>query len=202
MKRFVVCFGSIISLTGLVGCAAPPAESVDFSGPRPPIVEEGLITQSVEFEANAPIECVLPTLLHTPLKNIFEPTPLIPAVAETEVLTPTWGDVGSRKRVVLSDGHQAVEELLAIDGARSFRYQVWGFTTPVRFLADYAIGEFKAFPTPTFGTRVVWTYRFKSNSWVARAPLSLFVHLAWEDFMDGAAENMARIASDDPCAQS
>lgn len=185
----------VLPLFMIIGCASVPVGKVDFNGPKADVSNTGYMERQIVFDVATPLEGTLQTLLHTPLMEIFDDGGGLPAVVETEVLTTTLGNVGDRKRVQLADGHQAVEQLLAVDTPETFMYQVWGFTTEAKFFATYAVGIFEAEAIDQQNTRVTWTYRFKPNSLVSRLPLWLFLTFNWDSFMSNAAENMSTLAA-------
>ena len=65
-----------------------------------------------------------------PLAALLPKTDRLPGVISTEVLTAgAFFAPGSRRRVHLSDGSTALEEVLERHGEESFRYVVWKYTS-------------------------------------------------------------------------
>ncbi len=186
---------SLASLAGVASLAAacaspPPVTPPDYSGPRPELVEAGWISHRAEVVIDTPLSFYDAWRQEVPLSEVLPGAPGIPAVAGTEVISGDWDAVGARRRVILADGHQAVEEVLANDGPALFRYQVWGFTSPAGRFADYAVGEFRLAEAGTERTRVTWTYAFDPSSPLARVPLWLFVQTQFRPFMETGLERM------------
>ncbi|MEO1621706.1 MAG: SRPBCC family protein [Cyanobacteria bacterium J06632_3] len=169
---------------------APP----DYSE-APPEIQDGFYVENIEtITIDLPLEQFLAWLEATALAEILTPTEGMPAVERTVMLEggDTWGEVGDRRRIELSDGHYAVEKILD-STQNTFMYQVWGFTSPAGRFASYATGEFVyEEQTGASGpqTLVTWTYRFKPNSLTSRIPLSLFVRNSFQGFMENGLTNM------------
>jgi hypothetical protein len=109
--------------------------------------------------------------------------PLIPAVARTEPLTPTWGVPGSRRLVVFSDGNMAIEELIETEQDRGFRYAVWKFTSPATLAIDHALAEFRYEPAAD-GAHIRWTYGFLPRNELVRPLVNAFVSTQYHPFME------------------
>jgi hypothetical protein len=188
----------LIALAALLGagsvaaaCASPPpATPPDYSGPRPELVETGWISHRAEIVIDTPLSFYDAWRQEVPLSDVLPGAPGIPAVAGTEPLSGDWDQVGARRRVLLADGHQAVEQVLANEGPALFRYQVWGFTSPAGRFADYAVGEFRLAEAGPGRTRVTWTYAFDPSSPLARVPLWLFVQTQFRPFMEAGLRRM------------
>ena len=95
-----------------------------------------------------------------PLEAQLKGTDPIPGVKHTELLSGTWGQKGARRRVVLTDGGEALEEIIESDLPDTFRYIVWNYTTEAAAYVRYGVGEFRFEPVGDT-TRVIWTYAFK-----------------------------------------
>jgi hypothetical protein len=96
-----------------------------------------------------------------PLEGQLPATSRLPGVVGTTLLTKTWGEVGSRRIVHLSDGGRATEQIVALEPGERFRYLVWDYTTAAARPVAYAIGEFRFLPAGEDRTEVVWTYAFR-----------------------------------------
>jgi hypothetical protein len=124
-------------------------------------------------------EDVLPHVLHR-----WGP---IPGVRGTRALTGPWDTPGSRRTVVLGDGHTAREQVLEWRRPARFRYQVDHVSGPFGKLFEYAVGTWD-FSTAPPGSRLRWTYAFHAPSPVAAALLSAVVPLAWARYMAQCAD--------------
>ena len=81
--RNSVKFLTIFPVLFLVGCASPPEGRVDFSGPKPLVSGGPYIESFQSFTVKANKDYVLPKLLHTPLKYIFDEGGGLPPIIET-----------------------------------------------------------------------------------------------------------------------
>ena len=174
----------------LFGCAqTPPAELVSFN--KPPSIPDTLSgishTEAVSVVGTTPDDLIT-YLINLPLEEIFEEVEGLPAVARTDLMTPDWGQVGTERRVILTDGHQAAERLLEIKTGQSFRYQVWGFTNSAGSFARYAVGEFTIEETDV-GHNISWTYTFKPRT-LGYVPLRIFVSTTWDEYMRICLKNI------------
>lgn len=184
-----------LSLAALASCA-PALPDATHAFEEPPVRQESreTITRTRSTFVDVPADDLLAWIIDVPLEDVFDRYGSIPAVAGTEPLSPDWPEVGARRRVRLSDGHQAAEVILSVEGASSFTYQVWGFTNMAGSLADYAIGRFEVAPAEG-GAHVTWTYAFAPRSAWTRVPLSVFVATQWSGYMTAAVANLAEGAA-------
>ena len=142
MYRFYQISIYIIISVLLIGCArTPPAELVSFN--QPPTIPDTVsgISHTEKVSVVGTPNDLITYLINLPLEEVFEEVEGLPAVDRTEPMTPDWGRVGTERRVILADGHQAAERLLEIKPSQSFRYQVWGFTNSAGSFARYAVGN-------------------------------------------------------------
>ncbi len=96
------------------------------------------------------------------LEDQIPTTRQLPGVTGTTQLTPgTWGAVGGRRQVQLTDGTSTTEQVLEAVPGRLFRYVVWNYTTAAARPIAYAVGEFRYVPADGGRTEVVWTYAFR-----------------------------------------
>lgn len=124
-------------------------------------------------------EDVLPHVLHR-----WGP---IPGVRGTRALTGPWDTPGSKRTVVLGDGHTAREQVLEWRRPECFRYQVDHVAGPFGKLFAYAIGTWE-FEPAAGGSRFRWTYAFHTGGLGAAALLRVFVPAAWARYMAQCAE--------------
>lgn len=127
------------------------------------------------------------------LSELAVETDIIPSVERTEFLRgDEWQGVGTRRRVHLSDGSTATEEILADEGPARFRYQVFGYTSSAARFVEYAVGEFRLSATEDDYTRVVWTYKFRPRTLLGRMFLGGWVKRNWSPWMEGYLANLKR----------
>lgn len=103
----------------------------------------------------------------------------LPGAAAVRPGTGVWGDVGSSRTVVFTDGAAATERVLTAErpdetdaGPRSsgrFVYRVSDYTNALRRFASHADGDWRFAPDGRGGTQITWTYSFTPRS----APLAL-----------------------------
>ena len=168
---------------GIWRFVAPPGSPPDYRGPKPEPDTDGAVTHRESILIDASLERYVEWTSRAPLEEVLQGSDDVPRVVDTEPVIGAWDQVGARRRVVLEDGNYAAEQILEKDGPGSFRYQVWGYTSPTpRLIIHYAIGEFEV--TEEDGmTRVDWTYSFKPRVGLARPALRRFVEGTWADYM-------------------
>ena len=71
-----------------------------------------------------------------------------------------WDRPGRTRRVLLSDGSEAHEELTAFDRPDGFAYRVVFATGPLRHLVHHADGQWWFAPDGAGRTRIRWRYTF------------------------------------------
>lgn len=117
--------------------------------------------------------------LFEPIENFMLGTLIVPPITATEALPgPAWGEAGSIRKITFKDGTTSLERILSTDLPRSYRYQPWAYTNPVRVLSDYAVSSMRVEPIGG-KCRVVWDYSFHARYRFAKPLLQLFVTLDW-----------------------
>ena len=109
--------------------------------PRPDIAPlEELLGHTEQMEIPRELAVVMQAASR-PLQEIIRPTNALPGVSGTFNLTQeSFGVVGSRRYVCLTDGSTVVEEVLHSDAHgdnRRFRYVVWNYTNQKFRDVDY-----------------------------------------------------------------
>ena len=100
-------------------------------------------------------------MMMSKLEDSLPDTGALPGVIGTTLLTPAWGVVGARRKVHLSDGGSATEQILDFAAGERFRYQDWDYTTEAARPIRYAIGEFRYLALDGGRTELTWTYAFR-----------------------------------------
>jgi hypothetical protein len=118
------------------------------------------------------------------LEEVLPGSASVGRVVRTDPLTGTWGEPGSRRRVVLADGNSLLEEVLISQLPEMFRYEVWSFTSEAGKYAAYGIGQFQLKKAGT-STDVVWSYYFRPRGWVDAWLMRPFVTQDYHQFMTG-----------------
>ena len=177
-----------------IACSnGPPANDPDFTGPRPEISKDGYITITKKIVVAVSPEEFSKWMVETPLENKMIGDANHSAVTGTKLLSERWGEPGSRRQVLMKDGHQSVDEILAIEPGAFQRYIVWGWTNIAGKFADYAIGEF-TYTRINSGTEVQWTYQWHPHSLMTRIPLSWGLKDKWPVYMSKMLHHFAKSA--------
>jgi hypothetical protein len=101
-------------------------------------------------------------MMTSKLEDSMPDTGALPGVVGTTVLTPgAWGVAGARRKVHLSDGGSATEQILELIPGERFYYQVWDYTSAAAAPILYGLGEFRYAPLPGGRTELIWTYAFR-----------------------------------------
>lgn len=115
----------------------------------------------------------------------------IPAIRRLEMLEGAVPAVGARRRVVLADDSELLEEILVLDRPRHHVYRVTGYRRPFSWLTSEGEGEWRFEPIAT-GARVAWHYRHELVSpWVrplAALIVSRFMQLAMQRALQRIAD--------------
>lgn len=157
---------------------APPTDGPTYADPRPETSEQGLVTATHSIMIDEP-PAVVYAWLNDPgrdLNDIIKGGSGFPEVTGSEIVSGDWqvGErVGDRRRVLFADGHFLAEEVL-VDTPEQFRYQIWGFTSPLRFAVRYGIAEF-GYLEEDGRTRLTWTYSFQPTTKLLRPFVAGFV---------------------------
>lgn len=177
--RALVILAGVVGVLGAVvwRLLAPPAVPPEYADARPDEAADGYasVTHSVLIEA-AP-ERVWewsndPDLRLEDLVR-FEN---FPAVVGTEPLVGEWqpgSREGDRRRVEFADGNYLAEEVL-VDSPERFRYLIWGFTSPQRFVVQHGVAEF-TYTGESGGTRLTWRYTFLPTAEILRPAVRSFL---------------------------
>lgn len=168
---------------GLCFLLAPPRGAPAYDGARPVPADDGRYVVHREVVAiDVTVEEYDAWAQRADLNAILTGDGSLPSVVRTEMIRGEWDEVGARRRVVLSDGHYAAEEVIASERPRLFRYQVWDYTNYAKLATDYAVGEFIAEEVDG-KTRLIWTYSFHERSPLTARFLRSFVGGTWGPYM-------------------
>lgn len=123
--------------------------------------------------------------MHEPIENFMLGTLMVPRITRTEPLPgPAWGEPGAARKIWFKDGTTSLERILSTDLPRSYSYQPWAYTNPVKLISDYATSTMAAVPEGD-QCRIVWDYGFHAKYSWARPMLRAFVHLDWKRNLEG-----------------
>ena len=147
------------------------------AAPEP--AKDGYARCRVEGTIAIPADSFFDWYMYEPLENFMHGAMIVPGIARTEPLAgPSWGEPGSARKIIFRDGSSALERILSTDLPRSYSYQPWAYTNPVRLMSDYAVSTMSALPEGD-GTRIVWDYGFHARNSVFMPMLQLFVSVNW-----------------------
>lgn len=162
--------------------------------PKPEISDDHeFISNTEKTIIKLPPETLLGWLIKVPLESVLPGTADIASVSHSDLLTKSWGSPGSRRRVVLTDGNTALEELIEYQKDRKFKYVVWNFTNEARFATDYAIGEFTV-EEKDGGSSLNWTYKFKKKGCLTGLLLEDFVKNKYKKFMQASIKKIEELS--------
>ena len=185
--RALIVLAAAVAVLGVVvwRVFAPPIDAPAYVDIRPDEADDGYasVTHSVFIEATP--EQVWewsndPALRLEDLVR-FEN---FPAVVGTEPLVGQWQPgqrEDDRRRVEFADGHYLAEEVL-IDSPERFRYMIWGFTSPQRFMVQHGIAEF-TYTADGSGTRLTWAYTFLPTVEILRPAVESFLESTMSPMM-------------------
>ncbi len=161
-----------------------------------------MASRTIRFEVNVNADGFLNRFHEIPLSKLLPGTKELPGVAAiTVIANPPFGGVGSRRIICQKDGNTAIEEVIQVVPGRSFKYQVWDYSTPSAKPIEYGIGEFVAETIAPNKARVSWTYSFKLRpdrlpgklGFAGRALFkATFLSNEYADFMKAAATAMQK----------
>lgn len=131
-------------------------------------------------------ESVFDHVVPIDLRSIFQGYGRLPAVVGSADQTGGWDAPGQTRRVILSDGGSALEQLTHYDRPQYFAYRVSELTGPFGLLVQEAKGEWW-FDQAGLSTSVKWRYTLTPRSALTWPVLKL-VSLMWRQYMRRALE--------------
>ena len=188
---------SIIATTAVVAVGfsactstvSPPSSPPEYTGIAPELTGGKYAVYETERVFNAPLE---------PLRAFIEDgNKIVAAMEETDnikkpvdvvVVSGTWPQEGSVRRLEFSDGHYTLERVLENDFPTLFRYQVWDFTAAAGNNLDYALGQQAWQVLPDGRSKLTWTYSLKPNAGYKRFFVQRFVNNDMRPLMEKALD--------------
>lgn len=122
-------------------------------------------------------------------------TAAVPGVARAELLTASWQKTGDRRRLVMTDGHTSVEEIIESTPGR-FRHVGWNSTNKTGKYTRYSISEF-VFTGDARSTQLEWTYKFRPKIWIDGPLIRSSIEKDYRDYMSVALLAMRKQAISD-----
>jgi hypothetical protein len=146
----------------------------------PEPAQDGYAKCRVEAAINLPADKFFDWYMHEPIENFMLGTLIVPRITGTQALPgPKWGEPGAARKIAFKDGTTSLERILSTDLPRSYSYQPWAYTSPVRLLSDYAVSTMSALAHDG-KCRIVWDYGFHARNSLALPLLGAFVSLDWK----------------------
>ncbi|MEN9401014.1 MAG: hypothetical protein RL632_2117 [Bacteroidota bacterium] len=113
---------------------------------------------SVEMVIASPIDQAFNYIVPVELSHIFKRYKFLPAVVKTNE-TEQWIRPGLSRTVFFDDGSTSKETLLTVVPYTSFSYEIFDFTSQLRFLAKKIEGNFQFIDLGNARVQVTWTYK-------------------------------------------
>lgn len=157
------------------GLSAVEKDRLQRDMPRPLIrAEEDHIWVEAEMTYDVPPEEFWRAFRNLSLDGLIEPTDEVPPIERVDMLAGEWLHPNARRRLVLADGNELVEQLItfqasSFDAPTSFSYVLWNFTSRARHAVEYATGRWQVTPIPG-GTHAIWRYGLAPRSGLTRGP--------------------------------
>ena len=158
---------------------------------RPPIDGDAQFeTVTVEIDIEAPGAKVIKWFSETGAGafSSFGGTNAVSGVVRAEPLSGGWNKQGDRRRIVLSDGNSAIEEITD-RRPNVLQYETWNATNNTGRYTSYAVGEVE-FTGADQTTHVRWTYSFRPKLWPDGWFIRSYVQNDFRQYMDGALRDM------------
>jgi hypothetical protein len=176
-------------LTACAGTTLPPETPPSDISSAPEITNKGYAVYETVREFNAPLE-PLRAYIEDGNKIVaaMEETANIKKPIDTVVLSGTWPEKGSVRRLEFSDGHYVLERVLENDHPTFFRYQVWDFTAAAGNNLDYAVGQQQWDILENGNSRLTWTYALRPNAGYKRFFVQRFVNNDMRPLMENALD--------------
>lgn len=147
------------------------------------IPTSGVITRTAKIEIDSSIDKVFNYIsAEESLTKFLKRYGPIHAVERTEMHKGPWSIPGAYRTLYFETGDTLREELLIFQPFTYFAYSISEFSNFAKHLTDIAYGQF-AFETKENKTYITWTYSFKPKNFLTGIPLSIFMSLYFEKYM-------------------
>lgn len=142
-----------------------------------------LVSTDIHVQIEEAFEYIVPV----DLAHIFKRYKSLPAITGTsnEAL---WYTAGMQRTVYFEDGNTAQEYLMTVEPHQSFSYQIDGFTSQLKCLAERIEGKWLFSETADGTTHIEWTYTIIPKNFFARQIIALFVKKNVEGLLNNALE--------------
>jgi hypothetical protein len=196
MKR-VLGWSAVVLVLLVAGAAAMVVRSTgapEYAGEPPALWEDGYVEHRTEALVNMPRDAFQEWFKENELVTFLEPVGSIPEIERTVMMEGEWFTDTGKRRVEFVGGDTAVERVLEFT-PEEFRYQIWGFTTPARYIVDHVQGRIEFVPEKAGQTRVIWTYRIAPKAFFTRPIVRRMMAAEFAPFMDAGLTKMAEAAN-------
>lgn len=154
------------------------------------------VSTKVSAEVGAPRDWFFDWFLSVDLAKIMPAYGLIPGVVGVEEQSGPMHIIGSSRRLRLTDGTTAVEQVTGCEPPREVQYRLYELTNLFRHLVAEARAEIWFREIQEDHTRVEWQYTFFGRSLVATLVLKLLIPLQYKGFMQSALDRSKRLAEE------
>jgi hypothetical protein len=154
------------------------------------------VSTKVSAEIAVPREWFFYWFLSVDLAKIMPAYGLIPGVVGVEDQTGPMHVIGSSRRLRLSDGTTAREQVTSCEPPQVVQYRLCELTNLFRHLVADARGEIWFREIQEDHTRVEWQYAFFGRSLAAALVLKLLIPLQYKGFMQTALDRSKRLAEE------
>lgn len=180
---------SLFMLTACTGDRPPPSEPPAYDGTAPELIDGRYATFETTRVFDAPLE-PLRAFIEDGNKVVaaMEETPNIKKPVDVVVLSGTWPEEGSVRRLEFSDGHYTLERVLKNEFPYLFQYQVWEFTAESGKHLDYAVGQQAWEVLPDGRSELTWTYSLRPNAGYKRGFAQRFIDSDMKPLMENALD--------------
>lgn len=121
-----------------------------------------------------PIDSAFNYIVPVELPHIFKKHKMFPAIVGTSN-KEHWIKSGLKRTVYFEDGSTAEETLLSVIPCTSFSYELFSFTSKLRFLAKKIEGSWLFTDMGNGQTQIEWTYTMIPKNRISRTILKAFV---------------------------
>ena len=154
------------------------------------------VSTKVSVQIAAPGEWFFYWFLSVDLAKIMPRHGLIPGIVGVEDQTGPMHVPGSSRRLRLTDGTTAMEQITSCEPPREVQYRLYELTNLFRHLVAEAHAEIWFREIQEHRTRVEWQYTFLGRSLVSTLVLKLLIPHQYRGFMQSALDRSKRLAEE------
>jgi hypothetical protein len=143
---------------------------------------------------NAPPHDVFDWFVDLDISRVLNGYGPLPSVIQTYDQTGPWNLPGQRRKLEMSGGIRATQEILACASPDFFAYRVTGFTHILDLLSHGAEARWWFFGLQDGSTELRWTYTFWPRSFVGKLGIYPVIKTIWARYMDATILEMKHLA--------